>query len=588
MIGTFLYYLALTFKNRVVSTRKRLRQPKYLISALAGLGYLYLFFFRQFFSRPRARVAMPEALGLNISPLVETGLAVVLFVIVLLPWIWPGRSGGAALRFTEAEIQFLFPAPISRRALIRFRLVKMQIGILFGVFISFLFGRGSYFEHPAYFLAALWTVYSFLALYYTGTALAKTSLAEHGASGFKRQVWVLGILAATAVSIVVWMKWYIPPLPDSATAELSDFSTWLMRVTDSGPAHYLLFPFKAFVRVAFAPNLPAFLLRLAPALAILGLTYLWVIHSDASFEEASLDQARKIASRLQASRSGLVRGSRRTSPKVRRPLFKLAPAGFAHTAIFWKNCISVGRLDKLRVLPVIISLGVALAIFVSSRKGHGEIVSTIIGSIAAMIAGFLTLLGPMMIRDDLRSDLLHVDLLKTYPIAGWSVVLGEVLAPASILAAAEWFLLFVAACFLPSVGKFHPSVFQRFLVGLSAALLLPCFSLIGVLIQNAAVLIWPGWVELGKGRRQGIEAMGQRMISMVATVLALVFSVIPAAVLFAAIYFLGFWLLGLAVLPIAALVAAAGLLVESAFAILWLSRIYDKFDLSLEGGGRIQ
>ncbi len=585
MNGTFIFYLASTFKNRIVSSSRRLRQPKYLISALVGLGYVYLFFFRQLFSRPRSRGAIPGMLGTNMSPLIETGCAFLLLGLVLLPWIWPGR-GNEGLRFTEAEIQFLFPAPVSRQALIRFRLVKMQLGILFGVIISFLFGRGSSFEHPFYFLLTLWVVYSFLGLYYTGTTLTQTSLAEHGASGLKRQVWVLVVLATLIGAIVVWVRWFIPPLPSLSALRIGELAAWLTRLTESGPAYYFIYPFKLLVRPAFAHDPFAFVLRLAEALLILGLTYFWVMRSDASFEEASVERARKFASRVEAARSGIVRKPSRNKPRVRRPPFQLAPAGMAFMPLFWKNLISVGRLDLLRVLPALVFVGIGLAVVVSTKGGREDVVPTIIGTFAGAMAGFLTLVGPMLVRDDLRTDLLQADLLKTYPLRGSTVVFGEVLAPAVVLAVAEWILLLIAALSLPNIGRVHPTAVLRLFVGLSAAFVLPCLSLIGVLIQNAAALMWPGWVELGKAHRQGVEAMGQRLITMLATVIVMMFAVIPAGIVFGIIYFAGSWLLGTAILPFAALFAALGLLAEAGAIVFLLGRLYDRFDVSVEGAGR--
>jgi hypothetical protein len=265
---------------------------------------------------------------------------------------------------------------------------------------------------------------------------------------------------------------------------------------------------------------------------------------------------------------------------VRRPVFELAPAGLPHTAIFWKNLISVGRLSLARILLPLISVGVGFAFVLFKGGSATGVAPMLIGSFAMAIAGFLTLAGPMMVRDDLRSDLQQADLLKTYPVTGWSLVLGEILAPTVILSAAEWFLLLVAALFVPGVGKMPLSTAQKLEFGLSAALLLPCFSLVGILIQNAAVLLWPGWVELGKAHRQGVEAMGQRLITMAGTMLALVVAVIPPGILFVATFFLGSWLIGLAILPIAAFAAALALLAEAAVAVLWLGRIYDRFDPS--------
>ena len=47
-----------------------------------------------------------------------------------LGWLLPFDSG--LLDFSDAEIQFLFPAPVSRRALLIHRLIRSQIGLLFG------------------------------------------------------------------------------------------------------------------------------------------------------------------------------------------------------------------------------------------------------------------------------------------------------------------------------------------------------------------------------------------------------------------------------------------------------------------------
>jgi hypothetical protein len=388
------------------------------------------------------------------------------------------------------------------------------------------------------------------------------------------------------VAVLVWVKWFIPPLPESASGTLSAYSDWLARATGSGPAYFVLLPFRAIIHPAFAPDYPAFLLSLIPSLAILVLSYLWVMHTDVAFEESSLEKARKVADVLEAARRGSFMGAMRSGLKVRKPLFRLAPVGSAPVAIFWKNLISIGRLGTLSILPAILVVAVGMAVVFGSRGGRGNLVPTIIATLAAALAGFLTLLGPNMVRDDLRNDLLQVDLLKTYPVPGWGVILGEVAAPAAFLAVGEWVLLLIAALVLPDGGRIRATLFQRLLVASSAALLLPSLSLMGVVIQNAAALILPGWVQFGKDRQRGVEAMGQNLISMVATVLVLTLSLFPAGLIFSIIFIPGYLAgYGLAVLPIAALAAALGMLAEAGFAVFWLGRIYDKFDVSLEGTG---
>ena len=84
--------------------------------------------------------------------LLESLAALVLFVVVLLAWIVPHER--AALTFTEAEIAFLFPAPINRRGLIHFKLIRSQVRILFSIFFFTLvfnrFGGSAWMRNKAY------------------------------------------------------------------------------------------------------------------------------------------------------------------------------------------------------------------------------------------------------------------------------------------------------------------------------------------------------------------------------------------------------------------------------------------------------
>jgi hypothetical protein len=139
MLSALFYLQYHTFRNRLVSRFKRLKQPKYLIGAIVGGLYLYWFFFRNVFrgfgGRPGANLTFPT----EHLQLFESVAALVLFIIVLLAWIIPHER--AALTFTEAEVAFLFPAPITRRNLIHFKLLRSQLGILFTALLFAFFSR---------------------------------------------------------------------------------------------------------------------------------------------------------------------------------------------------------------------------------------------------------------------------------------------------------------------------------------------------------------------------------------------------------------------------------------------------------------
>ncbi len=109
MIGTFALVTLQSFFNRIVSRLKRLRNPRYLIGAIAGLIYFYFVVFRRSGSlhRGNARVAFAR---MGLGDLGIDVVAVVVLLLALLAWAFPGDEGGIEL--SEAEIAFLFPAPL--------------------------------------------------------------------------------------------------------------------------------------------------------------------------------------------------------------------------------------------------------------------------------------------------------------------------------------------------------------------------------------------------------------------------------------------------------------------------------------------
>jgi ABC-2 type transport system permease protein len=569
MTWPFLFLLGCSLKNRILLRCRMLRNPRYLVSALAGLAYLYFMFLHQPVTHrsriPRSDVSSDP----GVLILAETGFAFMLLLAVVFQWFF---SNAKTPLFNEAEVQFLFPAPVSRNTLLDYRIAKAQIGLLFGSLISVLvFGRGRLFPNTLFALITVWAIYFFLYLFRIGTLIEKQNRKRQGIGVQRLRIWipVLLLLVFTAVSA----RWLYPPFPSSGPPE--NIIAWLGTIAESGPVFYVLFPFRLLVHPVSAAGLSQFLARIAPVLLVIAALFAWIRTSNAGFEEAAIGWSEREEPASTFSESG----RRRAVLKPRRPPFRLDPDGFAPIGIYWKNLSLTGGLNMRRAMPALIALSVLSIVLVSAS---GKNAPTIFGSVCAAMAGFLTLMGPVVFRNDLRTDLTNVDLLKASPIPGWGVVLGEVLAPATILALLEWILILLAAGTLPGIDEYSWSVSQRMYAGIAAALLLPCLSLIGVLVQNAAVLLLPGWVQLGREHQRGVEAMGQRLISSFATILSLLIAAVPAALLFLVTWFAGHWLVGQAVIPIAALVAAFGLLGEAAIGIFLLGRAFDKFDASKE------
>ena len=564
MTRAFLFLLARSWKNRVRARLRRLRRPGYLVSVLAGFAYLlFVLFLYQPFSRTPPIPQSNPALDPGVQMLVEAGFATMLLAAVLFEWFFANTS---APLFSEAEVQFLFPAPVTRGALLNYRIANAQIGIWFGSMVSTaIFGAGRLFPNLVFPLIGIWLVYTFLYLFRVAALMTRHRMNRQAENGRRNENRVLALAVLAAIAGAVWGSrvYPAPPTPGGLTAEA--LFGWLKTIAGSGPLLYLLAPFRMLIRPAFAAGGGEFAARLVPLLAAIAAAYAWVHRAGAGFEESVLGPSRR-------------GGNSRKPGRPRRIPFRLPPEGFAPAAIYWKN-LSLLRVFRLReTLPAI----ACLAVFAVAVLGlSGELAPLMIGSIAAVLAPVMVLVGPVIFRNDLRTDLGNIDILKPLPIPGWGIVLGEVLSPATLIALLEWLLVLLAAALWPGFDR-PWKISDRVCVALGAALLLPCLSLAGILVQNAAVLLLPGWMQLGPGHQRGVEAMGQRLIAGIATLVSVLIAAVPAGLLFMLIWAAGYRLIGVAVVPLASLAASVALIAESAAGILILGRLFDQFDPSRE------
>ena len=135
MLSASLYIIVCSARNRLRARLRRLKEPRYLIGAIAGAAYIYVSFFARFrasgasAARRNGRPPLPASMAaLLASGPALGGLA--LMVVTAVSWIMPFNSG--LLDFSEAEMQFLFPAPVPRRQLLIHRMLRSQLGMLFG------------------------------------------------------------------------------------------------------------------------------------------------------------------------------------------------------------------------------------------------------------------------------------------------------------------------------------------------------------------------------------------------------------------------------------------------------------------------
>lgn len=564
--------------NRLCARLRRLRQPKYLFGAVAGGLYFYFYIFGAWF-----RGSAPGAAASMLAPehrfLLASAGALVLSVVLLLMWVIPHER--AALMFSEAEVAFLFPAPVARRTLLHFKLLKSQGAILFSALFMLVLGwsGGNYLFH----YIGWWGLLSLINLHMLGSSFARTMLLERGISNWRRRLFVLGGVALAAAGVVLWARQALPPPPDlSGDWSFSVLSGYAEQLLKSGPLPWLLAPFRWAVAPLFADGAREFCLALGPLLAMIALHYWWVIRANVAFEEASVELSRKFAERISAMRSGNWQAMHKPK-KGKRPPFVLRPQGWPAVAIFWKNLISAGQFFTGRSWLFLIWITVVAGLIVRSGGRHAG--SGVAFSILAFSLAMMSLLyGPQILRHDFRQDLRVADILKLYPMSGWQMVLGEILAPAAILAGAQWLLVLFAFLFCPAnFGGAPAPAALRVTAALAAALVMPCVDFIALLLPNAAALIFPAWVQLGKDTPRGFETMGQQLILIFGQIIVLTLTMLPAAVAGAVAWFAVWWLFGKVpalALASAALAVAAVLAAEAAVGVHLLGKAFDRFDWS--------
>lgn len=562
-----------SIRNRILRQVRRLQQPRYLIASIVGLFYLWSVFLR------RVRMASSNGFSMDphVYPLIEAGLMGVALLLVGGAWIF--GADRAQLEFSEAEIQFLFPAPVSRRALLRFKIGKSLLRLLLSALASTIFVGGMFTAHRGFFFVGAWFAFSTLGLHLTGASLTRESLTRHGRFGALRRPLTLAGVVAVVGLLAAWTLWTAkPPPPD--TLDLEAVAGWLNDLTHQAPLAWVLFPIRAPLRVALAQSGPDFLAALPAAAVVLLAHAAWVVSSDVAFEEAAVEAAEARARRMERRRAG--QGRTEVGARARRFRLPLSHRGRPELALVWKNVLAARRTTGPLMLMITSIVGVSALAggFQALRSGSSGLFA-VLGIACVAMAAFLTVLGPSMLRVDLRQDLPNMDILRSLPLSGAAVVRAELLGPGAVLTLLLWALLALGVGLSAGYPMEEFPVRERVSLAVAAGLVAPMFSLAGLAVQNVAVLLFPAWVVVDRTQPRGVEAVGQRLLTTAGTLVVLMVGVVPAALAGGLVLLvLWSWLGWVYAAPFAGLAAAAVIGAELYFATLLMGRLFERFDVS--------
>ncbi|MEA2488826.1 MAG: hypothetical protein QOH21_618 [Acidobacteriota bacterium] len=566
MIQAFLFVTMRSFRNRLVSRLKRLRNVRYLLSSLVGLAYFWFVGIRHLFS---GRSPLQHG-GLSASAFVVDVAAVVVLFMMMLAWALPKQSAG--LTFSEAEIQFLFPAPITRRQLLVYKILRGQPQVFMSAAVmTFLLFRGSKF-------IGVWTCFIALSIYFTFVALGRARLKLLGI-GFLVRLPVIAA-AAAGVAYLLWRTVDVHAFHGMG-AKLRPGRLPNLPALVHGPvADAILFVPRLFGHAVLPASVPQLLVSCGIVLVAALLFFELAARTNIAVEEASVQASEKRAARV--ARMSEQRFGKHVTFRRIPPPFRIPAGARPEVAIYWKNVTAELRISS----PYLLIMTVCALYFLGQSFYSPEVaVRTVLAILALALAAMFPLLGSMAFRQDMRLDLPRIELLKSYPISGERLVAAEIAAPLTFLAAVELMLLTVAAILfhameLPANVDFLAS--PEFVV--VALMLATPVCAAQLLIRNAVPILLPGWAMRAPDDQRGFMVMGQRLLMTAGNLLVLLFVLLPAACIVGpGLLMAKYWLHGsMPMVALTSVLAAALLFFQVWLGIRFLGRQFEKIDVTNE------
>jgi hypothetical protein len=568
-----LLYLELQSRaNAVHAAVRRLREPRYAIGAVVMVAYLWLVFGRRvLLGNDESSRAAFGAFGAFL-----TGDFAAVALLALIAWGWIFGGERAALAFNEAEVAWLFPAPLTRPTLVHYRLLKAQLGIVFGALLYSVLAIGTGRPFGQRFLG-LFIVLAFNSLHGVAGAFTRERLVAFGLGDSRRRV-AIGALLLAVAGATAWSLQGSGAAPPPAPRSGLPFVDDVVAALAAPPLAWVLAPFRWVVAPLRATSAGEFTRALGPALALLAAHYAWAMRTIVGFEEASAALAEKRAATLRAVRGGRGIFALRKH-KARSEPFALAPRGRVELAFLWQRLIAMGSWATPRSLLALASLPIAAAIFMLGASGWEHTLRFV--TIGALIfTGYGLLLAPALVRGSLAQLLERVDLVRSYPLRGWQVVLGELLGSIALIGLFECTLVSVAAIGSPTLVDDVSPALVVVAWGVAMALLPP---LVGLLLgaQLGVQLALPAWFQPGASRA-GLELGGQRLLFVFGSLIAFLVALVPASLVGAVAGGVAQFATGSRAGSLAYGGAAAAAVVLAEFAVLvrWLGHRFESIDLA--------
>ena len=404
-----------------------------------------------------------------------------------------------SLYFKPAEIDFLFPAPVSRRQLVAFNVLsRMRVQTLSTLWcwVFFLSWSGSWYGA----LVGAFLLFTLVQLTTQASGLLFSTLSETLGKRLRIVAWiVVGALAGGAVLAMV-----------ASTPELGEITDLIRHPVIRGVSIVT----RPFVEVFLSRSPATLLLWGSISAALLVAEFLLILLTDVAFSERSLAAGRKVQARLRRMRSDGSAMAASSPGSARWSLPGLPRLGGAGV-LAWRqgleilrNLRSILTMLLLGLIPVVPLWMVRRRFNVTDDQGlpPGEALggnSAISIETAVPLVVLMTIMFTQNTAFDFRRDLDRMVTFKTLPLRSSIIAAGQILPMTGLLTAVQYLVI---AVLVPLCGEISVTLLVTTLIGL------PLLNWNVIALDNAVFLFFP--YRINPQDTSNVPFMGRVMLTM--------------------------------------------------------------------------
>lgn len=546
-----LCYLWLTqLRSRLMQVLRNCYKPVYLL----GIGV----FVALALMMTKVRSAPVRPLREGALEFFELMIGGIVTMFVYVAWVSPQKNS-VGLVFSEAEAGFFFPAPIPRRLLLHFKMLdamaKAVLMTLPAVLFLTLPNRNADFAFAVRVFLVVWSVNLLFMFQGMAAGLLEQRARDRGWGVYYRSAVITVGVAVLLVGVLMLYLGKLSALLGILPGRLLIHSGFVYGI------EYLLSQYAVF--------------------AVLGLHYWWILQMQTPFEEQALA--------LAARRAALVNNKTATlrPPEARPQPFTLTAAAPFELILLWKGLLTLPAYFNRRVLLGVTLFTVALLQLLPTLGGDkGEAIANALGQAALASLVALVAFAPSLSGVGIGVELTRADLVKSWPVRGWRVMLGSALMPLLVITALGWWFM-LGAVLSPRMEAALLGLPQplsvKLVVAAGVALSFPLLQGLQLVLGFVPPIFFTALVRPGGVGRGAMDMLGIGLLMTAGASLLLGIALMPVTLVVAAVLYLGQWFALKALVYAAAfLLGLAVLVIETLFVVHQLGERFERMDIATE------